>query len=397
MYNLNKLQTPCFIFDENDLKYCINSFKTSLNTKFEKNIIGYSVKTNSLPYCLKIAKECGCYAEVVSYHEYELAITVGFDKSHIIYNGPLKSKETFLDALLHNAIVNIETWREIDWLNDLPKNKIYKLGIRININTSIISPEDAINNNDDSRFGFSFESGDLEKAIKLIRSKSHIKLIGIHTHKEPKTRSVRFYQKVIKYILPIIEYLKLELKYWDLGGGFYGPMKNKPTFNEYVKGIYRELTNTNIMGGGTIIVEPGSAILASPFRYICTVIDVKQHDGQIFITTNGTRNDIDPLFHKNDYFKSFIYANQETFCLQKQIICGLTCLEYDRLFTLPSKSKMLNVGDKIIFNRVGAYTMTLSPLFIHYFPIIYRKLPNDKFEVIRNEWNVNNFISDTKF
>lgn len=58
---------------------------------------------------------------------------------------------------------------------------------------------------------------------------------------------------------------------------------------------------------------------------------------------------------------------------------------------------MLNVGDKIIFNRVGAYTMTLSPLFIHYFPIIYRKLPNDKFEVIRNEWNVNNFISDKKF
>lgn len=66
------LHTPCFILDEQDVTHNIHEFKTALNSYFTKNIIGYSVKTNSLPYVLKIAKDNGCYAEVVSYHEYQL-------------------------------------------------------------------------------------------------------------------------------------------------------------------------------------------------------------------------------------------------------------------------------------------------------------------------------------
>lgn len=394
---IQKLQTPCFILNENELKNCICEFKTALNKNFEnKNIIGYSVKTNSLPYCLKIAKENGCYAEVVSYHEYQLAINIGFTKEHIIYNGPLKSKKTFLDAIQHNAIVNIETWREIYWLNELPKNKIYEIGIRININSSNISQEDAFSENDDSRFGFSYESGDLLKAIKLIQSKKHIKIVGIHSHKEPKTRSLRFYQKVIKYVISIIDSLQIDLKYWDLGGGFFGPMPNKPTFNDYSNSFYKELRNA-IFGGYNIIIEPGNALISSSFTYICSVIDIKEHDGNIYITTDGTRNDIDPFFKKSDYFKSFIYTQKETISSQEQIIGGLTCLEYDRLFTLPKNSRTINIGDKIIFDRVGSYTMALTPLFIHYFPIVYLKTNTGEFRIIREEWDTKEFLMKSKY
>ena len=95
----------------------------------------------------------------------------------------LKSRETFIDAIKHNAIVNIETWREIEWLDDLPKCQDFEIGIRININTSIISPEDEDHPNDDSRFGFSFESGDFDKAIKDILEKGNIRIVGIHSHR----------------------------------------------------------------------------------------------------------------------------------------------------------------------------------------------------------------------
>ena len=77
-------------------------------------------------------------------------------------------------------------------LDELPKNQEYEIGVRININTSIVSPEDADHPDDDSRFGFSFESGDLDKVINLILKKNNIKIVGIHSHREPKTRSVRF-------------------------------------------------------------------------------------------------------------------------------------------------------------------------------------------------------------
>ena len=60
------LITPCFILDEQAYINNINNFKTTLNKYFEKNKIGYSFKTNSLPRLLKLAHDNGCFAEVVS-------------------------------------------------------------------------------------------------------------------------------------------------------------------------------------------------------------------------------------------------------------------------------------------------------------------------------------------
>ena len=388
---ITNLKTPCFILDEAELVRNIREFDTALHSKFNKSFIGYSVKTNALPYVLRLAKDNGCYAEVVSYHEYSLALKVGFDKRHIIYNGPLKSKSTFLQAVVDGAVVNIENWREIEWLRDLPKDRCYGIGIRLNINISKISPEDAACDDDDSRFGFSFESGEFQQALKKISSIGNIDVVGLHSHREPKTRSVGFYRHVISYVANIVSQCQLHLDYWDLGGGFFGIMSGKPTYQQYVDGFYEALPPS--LRNVTIVVEPGNAIVASAFDYRMEVIDVKHHDGKIYVCTDGTRNDVDPFFRKTDYFKEFVLANpiERPLAGQPQVIGGLSCLEYDRLFQLPAGSVTLTPGDIIVFHRVGAYTMALSPLFIHYFPNVYVSSPSGLL-LIRKEWNENNFI-----
>ena len=159
---ITELETPCFILDNEEFERSIYGFKKALDNNFKKSIIGYSVKTNSLPYCLCLARDMGCYAEVVSHDEYELALLCGYSKDHIIYNGPMKSKETFLDAIINGAIVNIEAKREINWLKELPKDKCYNIGVRININISKIAIDDAIGDNDFGRFGLSDETNELK-------------------------------------------------------------------------------------------------------------------------------------------------------------------------------------------------------------------------------------------
>ena len=119
MINQEKLQTPCFVLDAEEFSRSVKGFQKALDSNFVKSIVGYSVKTNSTPYCLKEACDCGAYAEVVSYDEYELAKLCGFAPNKIIYNGPMKSRESFLEALENGAVVNIETKRELHWLLDL--------------------------------------------------------------------------------------------------------------------------------------------------------------------------------------------------------------------------------------------------------------------------------------
>ena len=86
----NNLQTPYFMIDEKELKYNIVNLKNALNKHWDNYIMGYSFKTNSLPWLIKYFKEDGFYAEVVSDDEYKLGLEVGYEQHRIIYNGPIK-------------------------------------------------------------------------------------------------------------------------------------------------------------------------------------------------------------------------------------------------------------------------------------------------------------------
>ena len=296
-----------------------------------------------------------------------------------------------MDAVLNGSIVNIETWREIEWLKELPAHNIYKVGIRLNVDISQISSDDENHPNDDSRFGFSNESGDFKEALNRLSGIENIRIVGLHTHRTSRTRSLSFYRHIIEYAQQIIRNYSLILEYWDLGGGYFGTMPEKPTYEQYAQIFFDSLDEhlRNIK----IIVEPGNAIVASAFDYVATVIDVKFHNNQYYVCCDGTRNDIDPFFHKESYFKQFLYAETKgSLVNNKQVVSGLTCLEYDRLFVIEKKERLLVEGDQIYFSRVGAYTMCLTPLFIHYFPNVYLKKQDGTMALIREEWTEEEFI-----
>ncbi len=394
---MKAIKTPCFILDEQKLKQGIEGFRNALDACFSSSIIGYSVKTNPLPYCLKLAKQYGCYAEVVSYNEYNLALKCGFEKNHIIYNGPMKSKETFLDAIINGAIVNLEAFREIEWLKELPADKTYPIGIRLNIDISQISPADENHEDDNSRFGFSAESGDFERALTLIDQIKQVRLAGLHTHRTSRTRSLDFYRNAILYAQKVIENFGLQLDYWDMGGGYFGIMPNKPTYQQYAETFESALSEKNKKLN--IIVEPGNALTALAFDYVSSVIDTKFHNNQYYVTTDGSRNDVDPLFHKTDYFKSFEYASEDNFKVveEKQLVCGCTCLENDRLFMMERGQRLLQPGDRIWFSRVGAYTLCLTPLFIRYFPRVYLRDITNQLSLIREEWTEDEFVCKSTY
>lgn len=383
------MTTPCYIIDNTELEASLKGFKDALDNYLDNYILSYSVKTNSLPFLLKTANKDGYYAEVVSDDEYQLAIKCGFRKNQIVYNGPSKSKDTFLDAIKNKSIVNIETFHEIEWLSDLDNETNYQVGLRMNINISKVSPEDENHPEDDSRFGFSCESGDFDSAVKAISQLKNIKITRIHIHRTSRTRSVSFYERTLDYAINQFTIRNLPIEQIDIGGGYFGIMPNKPTFKEYALAISSVLKKHNLSNRLGIIIEPGNAIVASCFDFITSVIDVKNHDGARYVTIDGSRIDIDPFFHKDNYFMD-IELSQKNKVVPKQIIGGCTCLESDRLTILYNRPA-LSIGDKIRFRRVGAYTMTLTPLFIRYWPCIYLNNGKD-YILVRDKWDANKLL-----
>ena len=390
LHNIYKqLETPCFVFDEEELRRSVVGFRTALESHFSDTVVGYSVKTNSTPYCMHKAMEMGAWAEVVSSDEYELALQCGFEKGKIIYNGPMKSKKTFIDAVEHGATVNIETKRELAWLKELDKSKDARVGLRLNMNISHVSPCDADGDDDNSRFGFSDETSEFKDAIDYIASLPNARLSGLHIHRTAHSRSVRFYRQLISHACDMISKYGLALDYLDIGGGYFGIFHNKPTYQDYSDAFHKAL-EAHGLERLRLIVEPGNALVASCFTFVSEVIDHKQVEpGLWFITTDGSRNDIDPFFKKSGYLDEELYQH-DTPTVREQVVAGCTCLEYDRLFSL-SGNPLLEIGDRIVYHNVGAYTMCLSPMFIRYLPNIYA-LKQGRCELVREKWTARDFL-----
>ena len=107
---MSQLPTPFFRIREQDLLYDISLLKEALSKNWGSYIMGYSVKTNSLPWLLCYLKNQGFYAEVVSKTEYDLALRLGFPAHHMIYNGPIKDRAAF-DMSTWILIMSLPGWK----------------------------------------------------------------------------------------------------------------------------------------------------------------------------------------------------------------------------------------------------------------------------------------------
>lgn len=217
--NQSELQTPCFIFDEARFIKNIKNFNSVLRRYFRTSKIGYSFKTNSLPRLLQLVKENGCFAEVVSDDEYHLAEKIGFLRNRIIFNGPVKEKKTFINALEGGSLINIDSKREIEWLLEL--GYPVKIGIRVNFDLENKLPGQTSTGIQGGRFGFCYENGELHEAIEKLRT-AGIDIERLHMHISNATKSTVVYEILTEMACKIIEEEKLNISYIDYGGGYYG-------------------------------------------------------------------------------------------------------------------------------------------------------------------------------
>lgn len=389
--NLKKdINTPYYIIEKKKLDDNFFKLENALKKYWNNYIIGYSYKTNSLPWVINYFNQKGCYSEVVSKDEYELGKILGIEKNKYIYNGPIKTKESFIEAANNRCYINIDSNRELQWAIELEGN--YKIGVRVNFDIEKFCPGQSQCGTEGGRFGFCYENGELAKVLKFLKDKN-IKVSGLHLHVSSKTRSLEIYKAIAEMVIKIKKEFNLELNYVDIGGGFFGGLNNKPQFEDYIKVVSDILTQEILPEKTTLIVEPGMSLIGSPIDYVTSVIDIKDTTYNRFVITDGTRTSIDPLMKKNKYFYRYEYRNKNKKRIEKQVICGYTCMENDRLY-IEKNGLELDVGDRIIYEKVGAYTMCLTPLFIKYFPDVYL-LENDKLIKVRNAWTSYQYIQNS--
>jgi diaminopimelate decarboxylase len=196
--------------------------------------IGYSFKTNYTPKICKLAQINGCWAEVVSSMEYDLAEKLNFE-NEVILNGPLKEDETIVKVGINGGIIHVDTIEEFHHIKNLAEvnSSSFRIAVRLNVIAEGLKF---------SRFGIQNEE-DYLNIIESSRNSKHIELMGFHLHYPNRTldsfviRSKILYEFVLKYST------FFDIRYLSLGGGFFSEPDSYlesmfkcdiPTFDNYI-------------------------------------------------------------------------------------------------------------------------------------------------------------------
>ena len=382
------MKTPYFLILEKELNNNVMAFQHALEDLWPNSKLAYSVKTNSLPWLLQYLKKKKVMAEVVSDEEYRLAKFCGYYDNEILYNGPIKGEEQFKLAIEGNAIINLDSSKDLEYLVKYKGKTCENIGIRVNVDSTVFSREDIGYEEDGFRFGFSVENGEVEKVVRTIKDVYGEGRIGLHLHCNSITRSLNVYQEIARYVAKLIKAYDLQVSFIDMGGGYFGGVEGKPTPKDYLRVIKKELGEVINPKETKLIVEPGSAIIGSVAELHTAVLDVKDTTHARIVTTDGSRIHIDPLWAKNRYM--YTANTQNEYKHPRQIICGYTCMDHDRIMILENE-KEFQVGDEIIYHRVGAYSMTFGGMFIKYLPEVYVK-NEQEIEKVRSKISVEDYV-----
>ena len=390
--------SPFYIMDGERYRDNIQKFRLAFSKRYERIIAGYSFKTNYVPALCHIAKEEGCYAEVVSEMEYSLARKLGFE--HIIFNGPIKRPHILSKALKHKDIINLDSEYEVDFVCQYKQSnptEDVNVGIRININLTDSKGRSAIQCG--LRFGrFGFPMDILDRNISKLRE-AGINIVSIHGHTSSSDRAVINYKVITQRMLEICEKYDLcDLKYFDIGGGFFGAaptgldLTGRPQYEDYANCVIDEVEKSkwfmSIMP--YIVIEPGSSVVSNVFSYYTKVYQNKRVGNVNFVSVDGTVFDVKPTMHANNLPHTVFQAkeSEETYVCN---VVGSTCMEKDVILndvTLPKLQK----GDFIQIRGVGAYTICLTPTFINFLePILM--FEKGEFIEVRRRQNIDDIIS----
>ncbi len=393
---ISEFGSPLFVLSEHKIRSNFRTAKKAFETRYPKVQFAWSYKTNYLDTVCSIYHQEGSWAEVVSGFEYDKAISLGVEGSHIIFNGPDKSREDLRKAIRNNSLIHIDHLDEFYTIVDLcgEEEKRPKVAIRVNMDTGIYPMWD--------RFGFNYENGQAWDALNKIMHSGKMDLVGLHCHIGTFIMSSDAYAVAARKLADLATGLKLKykhtIKYIDLGGGFASSNTLKgaylqgadlsPRMDDYAEAISTALLNSDFPPEDMplLILETGRALIDTAGYLLGTVLANKRSKtGQRFTIVDVGVNILFTSFwydHKISPAQKFSQYTEST------TIYGPLCMNID-VIRESLDMPLLNKGDHFIVHHAGAYNMTQWMQFITLRPNVVLIDEHSKTHIIREKENIN--------
>uniref|UniRef100_A0A1B6GPX0 ornithine decarboxylase n=1 Tax=Cuerna arida TaxID=1464854 RepID=A0A1B6GPX0_9HEMI len=354
-------EEPFFVFDIGEL---VNSFNV-WKQLFPRVEPFYAVKCNDSPIVLEILSLLGTGFDCASKGEIKKIMSLGVEPEKLIFANPAKLSS----HIQYAASVQVS---KMTFDNESELYKIKKFYPNSDLVIRIRSDDE----NALCQLGIKFGCDPVTEAPHLLKlaQKLDLNVIGVSFHVGSDCRNPQAFRKALlacKSIFSIAKRFGFELKFLDIGGGF--PGGKTALITEIAKIVNKTLEEEFADESLQIIAEPGRYFVTSAYTLACQIYSKKELGSN---ESRMNRNHI--MYYINDgVYGSFncilfdhrkitpIIFDQKYHChsnLVDSSIWGPTCDGLDRVvdhILMPQ----LKVGDWLIFENMGAYTLTSSSEF----------------------------------
>lgn len=378
---LKQYNTPFYFLDEERFIRQIEETRKEA----ENAAICFSMKAN--PFLIKTAAAYVDFIEVCSLGELKICIRNQIEAKQIVLAG-INKETDYIDAAYGYGVRNyiIESERQMEKLvNSLSKQKDYFAVIALRLDIG-------------NQFGMS-----LKEAETVCRKYvgGQIQIDGLHIYAGTQNRDEGKQQQHLELLRKTAEHLN-GMRLTHISRIVYGcgtPVEYFATKNEnthqniFVKTVAQMKYQ---LPGYKQEYELGRYLAASCGYYVTKVIECRQHDKTYIITDGGTHQ---LTYYNQQYGRRLPYIKQipQRKERNKCVVCGSLCTAAD-IIVNDSELWEAEEGDYLIFENIGAYTMTdgMQLFLSRELPAVYFRRQSGEVVCIREPYDTGILNGGTK-
>ena len=323
--------------------------------------IHYAVKANANLAVLRVLRDLGCGADLVSGGELKRALAAGFTPDKLIFSGVGKT-DTELSLAIQTQIdhIAVESLTELERIAELSTEfqRDVRLAVRVNPNVTTDTHPYISTGHGDIKFGLPFNQ--VLEAAELISLHPRLSLTAVAMHLGSQLMDDDPYVAGIRHLLELIESLAAKglntIDAIDVGGGLgvdYGDGKQMDVarFGATLQGLFEET-------GLTVYLEPGRYLVGNAGVLLTRVLYQKHTGGKDFVVVDAGLNDfLRPSLYKAYHHIREVEAHGRA--AQTVDVVGPVC-ETGDFFALDRELPGVERGEVLAILGAGAYGFSMS-------------------------------------
>lgn len=355
----DRIGTPAYVYSTNLIRAQYHALDDAL--KSVRHRICYSVKANGNLGVLRVLKQLGAGADIVSVGELRRALAAKFDPDGIVFSGVGKTAAEIEEAIRSNVgFINVESTSELDVLIAVAKDVklTARVGIRVNPDVATETHLYMKTGERTAKFGVPFD--EVVSVARRIAAEPRLLLRGLAMHLGSQITDVAPYQRGTAKLLELVAAIRASgittLEGLDVGGGLGVRYHNEkaPTPQAFADAVAPAV---NAAGLG-LMCEPGRYLVANAGVLLTRVLYRKVAGGKQYVIVDAGMTDFVRPSHYNAHHEILPLRDgkreQETVN-----VVGPICESGDFL-ALDRKLPAAAPGEVLAVLGAGAYGFVMS-------------------------------------